>query len=783
MQRAEQCSLKFNPRKTQYRLPKIAFMGCIISEEGVCPDPNKIKTITDVPAPTDKQGVLRFCGMAKYLNTFSPHLSQTRQPLFALTKADHAFVWSKAHQNAFDGAKQLISQAPCLSFFRCQEAHNFASGCLTRWPWGSASSAKWSRGATANRLHFLQDATKQRKLGSDWKRMSGHHHHLWQVGPVGLWSRNHCSHWPSTPWNHLQKATACSPSLPAKDDDAPSTLPDYGKVQEGLHHASGRHPPSGHTTHHQRLPRDQLWGIPNRHGHKYTTSIWLKSRTLTDNKQATVNDLIWQSLMTAIREGWPDQKSLLPAGLSPYWTYRDELTVTDGVIYKGLQVLVPNPMRKTMLQRIHAAHLSPESNIRMSKDVLFWPGMEADVQDMCQACGRCAQFRVQNQKEPMRSQPTPQYPWQFVSQDLCCFDSGNFLVTVDHYSELLEVNELDNTLSSTITAKTEVRFACYGIPEVVLTDNGPQFISTEYEGLCQCNRVHHMTSSPYWPQGNGRGEAAVKVIKRMLQKAGKPHLNEALLNYRNTPQQGQTLSPVSAKEHGPPYTQHPSNRLILTHARTLGNSTVCHQPKDLCQKVLRSVCWAANLFPVNVGDFVYLKSPPYCKSCPWPYGVVTKKPSPRSYVANTPTGITRRNRVHVHPAAPPPRGSLIPCSWQDHLHMPHITSVLPAEAPQHDTSSQQPPTHNPVSPQLTSEPKEDPPTAKSTCVNQPVAGTPEPQGCVAPAPITTQSGRISKPVKRLDLWLRWALCWSILCLCTWLAVHENNVTLHYVGKC
>ena len=76
-----------------------------------------------------------------------------------------------------------------------------------------------------------------------------------------------------------------------------------------------------------------------------------------------------------------------------------------------------------------------------------------------------------NQKEPMRSKPTPQYPWQFVSQDLCCFDSGNFLVTVDHYSDFLEVDELDNTLSSTIITKTEVHFARHEIPEVVLTDN------------------------------------------------------------------------------------------------------------------------------------------------------------------------------------------------------------------------------------------------------------------------------------------------------------------------
>ena len=139
---------------------------------------------------------------------------------------------------------------------------------------------------------------------------------------------------------------------------------------------------------------------------------------------------------------------------------------------------------------------------------------------MCHACSKCAQFKPQNPSEPMRSQPAPEYPWQFVSQDLASFKNGNFLVTVDHYSDFIEVDELDNTLSSTITATTEAHIARHSIPEVILTDNGPQFIASEFEGFCDRNQIQHITSSPYWPQGNGKAESADKIVKQFMKKTG-----------------------------------------------------------------------------------------------------------------------------------------------------------------------------------------------------------------------------------------------------------------------
>ena len=59
---------------------------------------------------------------------------------------------------------------------------------------------------------------------------------------------------------------------------------------------------------------------------------------------------------------------------------------------------------------------------------------------------------------------------------------------------------------------------------------------------CRKYEIQHITSSPYWPKGNGKAEAAVKVVKRILKKSGEHNLHEALLTYRNTPQEGHTVA-------------------------------------------------------------------------------------------------------------------------------------------------------------------------------------------------------------------------------------------------
>jgi len=78
-------------------------------------------------------------------------------------------------------------------------------------------------------------------------------------------------------------------------------------------------------------------------------------------------------------------------------------------------------------------------------------------------------------------------------------------------------------------------FARHGIPELCVSDNGPQYSSEEFAEFMRECHCQHITSSPLYPQSNGEAERAVKTIKGLLKKEGDPYL--ALLSYRATPLQ------------------------------------------------------------------------------------------------------------------------------------------------------------------------------------------------------------------------------------------------------
>ena len=195
---------------------------------------------------------------------------------------------------------------------------------------------------------------------------------------------------------------------------------------------------------------------------------------------------------------------------------RDSLTVYEGVIYKGNKALIPKAMQAEMLTRIHKSHQGAESCIRKARDVLFWVGMTAQIRDACASCSVCAAYAVQHQREPMLSHLAPDLPWQKISQDIFYLQGKSYLVTVDHYSDFVEVDQLKDSSSESVILASKQQFARHGIPQFVITDNGAAFASHEYTAFSKNYEFEHTTNSPYYSQGNGREEAAVKSVKMFL---------------------------------------------------------------------------------------------------------------------------------------------------------------------------------------------------------------------------------------------------------------------------
>ena len=113
----ERCHHKNIKLKLQFKLKEVKFMGAILTDQGMKPDPNKIAAIIQLPKPQDKPALLRFIGMVNYLSPFCENLSSEPQPLRMLTQTAVPFIWSDAQDQAFNKAKQLIASAPVLAYY------------------------------------------------------------------------------------------------------------------------------------------------------------------------------------------------------------------------------------------------------------------------------------------------------------------------------------------------------------------------------------------------------------------------------------------------------------------------------------------------------------------------------------------------------------------------------------------------------------------------------------------------------------------------------------------
>ena len=109
------------------------------------------------------------------------------------------------------------------------------------------------------------------------------------------------------------------------------------------------------------------------------------------------------------------------------------------------------------------------------------------------------------------------------------------MVTMDYYSRFVEIDVLYTTTFSAVICKLSCHFAGYGIPETVISDNGPQFFSQEFVEFSEIWDFKHVISSPGYPLSNGLAERTVQTAKKILKKARDKSQLFTILKYRNTP--------------------------------------------------------------------------------------------------------------------------------------------------------------------------------------------------------------------------------------------------------
>ena len=621
--------LRLSEKKMQFKLPSVTFMGNKLTDQGVKPDSNKVNAIREMPRPVDKAGVQRFWGMCQYLSKFCQNLSETVLPLRNLLKQNVEFNWRMAQEGAFVSAKRLIASSASLRYYNVKlpvtlqvDASDEAIGGVLMQEGRPVCFTSHTLNKTEK-----QYAQIEKECLAIVTCMKKWHQYLFGKQNIIV----HTDHQPFE--TIFMKPLG---NAPRRLQRMMLQLQQYNFE---VLYKRGKGPHIADTL--SRAPLEKTASLDLETEVVFRVELSgmdlkpsMSDETFNKVREETRKDPTLRELVEVVRSGWPLDRSMLSLCLRPFWSFKEEITVYKEVLLKSHQVIIPLLLRKEMLRKIHKSHQGPE---RRAGEVLFWPGMSADIRQVCDVCGVCAQFQVEKPKEPMKSHTVPELPWATIRVDLFQLEGKNYIVMVDHYSDFIEVDYLKNTTANVVIKAMKKNFARHGIPSECISDNGSQFACYEYKSFAKEYGFISVTSSPYYSQGNGKVESAVKVAKNILKKSGQEDPYLALLAYRNTPQQGYTYSPAEKLMSRKLKDIIPAIPTLLQPC-PIDNSVV---KEDIMKRRKQSKIQydkkaSQPIKNLEVEDRV------------WIYGKVVGKSNERSYVMQTPLGIVRRNRKHTY---------------------------------------------------------------------------------------------------------------------------------------
>lgn len=627
IERCEKEGVKLNKEKMEQKVSSVTFMGHTITENGLEVDKEKVKAIENFPVPTNVSELRSFLGMMNFISKFIQNCADLAHPLHNLLRKNVPWNWSSAQDKAFQTIKEKISNSARLSYYDPTKElilENDAS------EYGLGSTMLQQEKPIAYASRALSDTEKnyaqiEKEMLAIVYALEKYHHYVYGREVI-----IHTDHKPLV--NITQKSLA---KAPKRLQSMLLRIQDYNYK---LIYKPGKSIPVADAL--SRAPvdnSDHVNFVSN------AANLPLKEEKFEEIKRETDKDQIMCDLKKVISEGWPENKNQLQQHLSQYFNYRDELTIEDGLIFRGEKIVIPESLRKDMKKKVHAGHTGINSCLRRARTYIFWPGMSAEIRQYVENCNTCASLQAKQSAEPLKLHETPDRPWQKVATDIFTIDSKNYLVTVDYFSQFFEVDYLEQTTSTTVIHKLKAHFARHGIPDTLISDNGPQLVSQEFKTFCTNWNINHKTCSPGNSQSNGAAEAAVKVAKQFMRKCSMNHEDPyiALLNLRNTPQEGTIYSPVQRLMGRRTKTLLPTRTKLLqpNFAQDYKESQEARKSK-LGEKSMNR----RELIPLNIEDKVRIQPIEKGKKI-WKLGKVIEKVNPRSYIVKTANGTEyRRNR-------------------------------------------------------------------------------------------------------------------------------------------
>lgn len=650
MERCREKRIKLNREKLKLRQSDVAYMGHRITADGLGVDPEKVKAITNMPKPSDKAGVQRLLGMVTYLQKFAPCLSEITAPLRDLLKKDAEFHWDNdVHGSSLQQVKKILSEAPVLNYFdtskdtvlQCDASKSGLGACLLQ---DGHPIAYASRSLTKTEENYAQIEKELLAVVFGMERFESY-----VYGRKVLVESD-----------HKPLEVICKKSLQGAPKRLQRMLLRLQRFDFEILYKKGTEMYLADALSRAYLPHvvkmkmdESVFMMDIRSETEIETecvnmlqNLAVSDKTLGEIQRTTESDCDLCKLKTTILRGWPESKEQLDPAVQLYFPFREDLSVQNGIIFKGERVVIPYELRGEIVNRVHSSHLGIQGCLRRARESVYWQNMNRDIEEFIRKCSVCSTYQDDQQREPLISHEIPNRPWQILGSDLFEFNDKNYLITVDYYSNFFEVDRIEDKTTKSVIPKLKAHLARHGICDELMTDNGAPYNSLEFEKFMKDYDIEHVTSSPTYAQSNGKAENAVKTAKRIMRKAleDRTDVYLALLDFRNTPGEGLQSSPAQRLFGRRTKTLLPTSSKLLEPKIVKGvKSKLMDRKAKQTKHYNRS---AKELSSLKNGEVVRIK--PVGRSRYWVKARVEDQLDIRSYQVRTEDGrVFRRNRKHL----------------------------------------------------------------------------------------------------------------------------------------
>ena len=383
LERCREKNLRLNESKCTFRQKHIKYLGHIIGDGVIKPDPAKIKAVIDMPQPQNVEDVCRLLGMAAYLSKFCPNLSDITTPLRELTKKNATWSWSDTHDESLAQLKAVVTSTPALRMFDPDlpivlsvDSSQFGMGAVIMHNGQPIEFASCTLTDTQKKYAQIEKEYLAVQFG-----LRRFHQYIYGQHVV-------------VETDHLPLIGIMNKGL---NDISPRLL--RMRLRNQLYDYTLVHKPGKALVLADTLSRafladlcedaEALSSLDTEQIHSVTSGV-LRNPTFKDRLLSTVqSDSTLQILSSYIRNGWPAKRRMCIEPLKPFWAARYDLTTHDGLILKNRQIVIPVSMRKQIIDIIHIGHLGVSKCIEKAKNSVYWPGYQGQIQDVVLSCATC----------------------------------------------------------------------------------------------------------------------------------------------------------------------------------------------------------------------------------------------------------------------------------------------------------------------------------------------------------------------------------------------------------